>query len=176
MGDHLGNLVFVVVALLAWIIKAAVERKEAQGGARGRARPSATVRADAGTGEVDVVYGRRRIPEALTAPRPRGAGAPAPVLAEAAMVPRTEGAPDLGALPARDLGTHIAVSTAKAAQARGSRRTPAQAWARLGVAGTTPGRDRLRIGVLWNEVLGLPRAVRGPHRSPPAERLRSRRA
>ena len=31
MGDLLGNLAFVVVAILAWIVKEAMERKEAKG-------------------------------------------------------------------------------------------------------------------------------------------------
>jgi hypothetical protein len=42
---------------------------------------------------------------------------------------------------------------------------------RLGASEAGSRRDIVRAGVLWSEVLGAPRAVSGPHRSPAARRL-----
>jgi hypothetical protein len=179
MGDHLGNLIFVVVAILAWIVKAAIEQREARN--KSQARPASTQgtaqppRADAGTGEVDVIYGRRKLPDAWTAPPP-GMSATPDVAVRPPSAAATVGGPlDFGALPERSLGTHIAVSTAALPTAQGRRRTPTQAWARLGVSGAAPGRRAIRAGVLWSEILASPRAVTGPHRSPSQRRRDARR-
>jgi hypothetical protein len=194
--DGLQEIVFVLVALAAVAIKAAIERKEAKRKRADRARRApdggAGERAEAGTGEVDLVVGRRPLPPNVE-PRPRRRGrAPA---AEPPPVPEPQAEPavargrprslgdlltptvstdDIGDLEERQLQPKIDphlvpldVSTAMPGVARrGSRR----ALARLGVAGLESPRAMVRAGVLWSEVLGMPRAIKGPHRSPAARR------
>jgi len=183
-SSDLGNLTFVVLAILAWVFKAAVDRKEAReapavdsprrsGGPRRNGGGADAAEADATEGEVDVVYGRRKLPEALTAmPTPLGRGAQRPAGLAAALPTASAGAlvsvgsskrsslsPEgsLGTLRARQGGDQV---TAEAS------RPSARGWSRLGIARRVDRRAAVRAGVLWSEVLGPPRATAGPHRTP----------
>ena len=181
MGDHLGNLIFVVVAILAWIVKAAVEQKEAKKATQrapsrtGGRETATTAGTGTGTGEIDVLYGRRKLPDAWTAPPPKRTATLGVAAQPVSFAPTVGGTLDFGALPERHLGTHLAVSTAVLPTAQGRQLTSTQAWARLGVAGAVPHRSAVRAGVLWAEVLAAPRAVTGPHCSPAQRRLDAQR-
>ncbi len=180
MGDLLGNLVFVVVAILAWIVKETVERKEAREKGGGTAPSRGAPTAEPGPREVDVVYGRRKIPDALTASPPLSAeAAPAARVPSAsagkgkARAKRSEpqhhvpgsSAPEVfDALVGRGLTTELLVS-AEGRQSP-SRRARADGWRRLGVGSGAARLAAVRAGVLWSEVLATPRALSGPHRSP----------
>jgi len=162
--EGLKNLIFLAVALLAWRIKVALERKTRAPRPRkipsraGSLRPAAERPVQGSTGEVDVVYGRRQLPEQLTA-------APAsPVRGVEERAP--------SALPDTLKKTTLRVQTTGSA-GRGSRaRRSQRAWRALGVGPTVSGRQAARSAVLWREILGPPRALRGPHRPPSAQRRR----
>lgn len=175
MGDLLGNLIFVVLAILAWVVKEAVERKEQKQAQQQRPRGSGQApQAEPGTvEEVDVVYGRRKIPPALTA-----TPATAPVSSSAATASPPAGMQrqnlTMGGLPSKVLGATFDVAARTEAHSTGERRTARRAWDRLGVRQHSQRRDAVRAGILWSEVLGVPRAVQGPHRSPVMKRMQRR--
>ncbi|MDJ0523154.1 MAG: hypothetical protein QNJ90_13880, partial [Planctomycetota bacterium] len=106
MGELLANLVFIAIALLAWVLKAAMERKE-QKQAEQRSGPrggGAGPVPDSGLpSEVDVVYGRRKLPEMLTAPpAPVSSQTPEPSLASGGLEERPL---TMGGLPSAGLST-----------------------------------------------------------------------
>ncbi len=177
MDSTLGNLIFVVVAVLAWIVKEAVERKEAKEAAqKRRERAGQPAPAEQGTGEVDIVYGRRKIPDALTAPPVPSTGQPqlgATARPAAEAVAHTGGR--LVSFSGHRLKTELQTTTGTATPAPGGDEDSAMGWARLGLAEGGDRRAAVRAGILWSEVLATPRAIMGPHRSPAARRMQGRR-
>ena len=182
MDDGLKNLIFLVVALLAWGIKAAMERK--QSGRRGRRpRPASTPgeeEAAGSTGEVDVVYGRRGLSPQITAQPIHDVSAPLPPVAQSApnaAVLQSDragsgGGGRLTQIGERGLKTSLKDSGREAANEGASVHRSRRAWKRLGVEHGGQARRALRTAVIWSEVLGPPRALRGPHR-PPRSRTRT---
>ncbi len=188
-GDLLQSIVFAVIALIAWSVKAAVERKEAK-----RARDTVqsgkpSTQQDTGRPvahhDVDVVFEKRPLPPAVR-PTPRRqppAQPAAPTPAEPARarvepkrVPATAGPRGFGDLGETtfksSLSPRLADTDVQAPMVREDRRQRAGALDRLGVPPGRSAASMLRAGILWSEVLGAPRGVRGPHRSPAARRLR----
>lgn len=177
MGDLLGNLVFVVVAILAWVVKEAMERKEAKDAQQKRRERSGAPgpATDVGTGEVDVAYGRRKIPDALTAPPPSNERAAAiAVTPKTAAAPRERSGGRLVSFEGHRMALEIQETAAAAAFTDARPVQGADAWLRLGLRTGTSRRDATRAGILWNEVLGPPRALTGPHRSPARKRMQAR--
>lgn len=207
MGDSYSTLIFAAVALLAWAIKAAVERKEAQRRRQGPS-PSGDPGALPDSGELDVIVGRMPIPDAV-APKPRiAASRESPYAAQAAeqsaptvskrptrsrrrrgrrgrrlgTLRPTVDAEDVGGLEDRRLTPEVRAGlTLQGAPAPSPGDAPRSsagagpALRKLGVEAAGEPSDMLRVGVLWSEVLGVPRALAGPHRSPAAKRMAARR-
>jgi hypothetical protein len=180
------EVVFLVVTLLVWIVSAIFQsRKKASDegqrrrGPRGRGEDAVAPDAEPVFDFVEVTPGegelRWRPPppapapdEEFRAPEPLGVGATLDLPA----LPSERGvAPAHDFLGARVLPTEVGALEVKTRAAE--RR--AAAWARLGLGGRVAGREALRRGVLWSEVLGAPRALAGPHRSPAARRAAARR-
>jgi hypothetical protein len=136
-GGLVAEVAFVLIAVLAWIIKSVSDRRQAH--ALRTPRPHAP-----------------HVPPLPARPeRPR----PEPAGERAAQEPAAPSAPER-LVPERikrvasAAHTHVHV-----------RRVRRSAWRRLGV--TPAGRHAaLRRAVLWREVLGPPRALLGPHRPP----------
>jgi len=170
--DDLKNLIFVVIALLAWIAQALFKRKEQQTRMRdaGAARRERLARGSEAAGaegarpaaldEPDVVYGRQRLPSHYAKMEPPPSD-----------VASTVGDRPLGTLQDRHLETRLDsqlhTSAAATVHARRGRFAAAR---RLGIRRMGGVRAALRAGILWGEVLGPPRALRGPHRAPSATR------
>lgn len=177
MGDLLGNLAFVVIAILAWIVKEAVERKEQKQAPQQRRKGGQAPEAETSTSEeVDLVYGRRKIPETLTAgpaPTARKSSAAAAEPAAPRKASKEKSGGRLVSFEGHRLRTQIAVTAGAAAFTEGAGRH-GDAWARLGLAHSAERRNAVRMGILWSEVLGPPRAIQGPHRSPVLKRRRRR--
>lgn len=182
----IGQLVFVLIAVVAWILREAAERRvakraeqEPQEGAR---EPSALERIAAllnpEDAEQDAVQARvearlraRRAehPEAYVGE----AAASEAAAAEAAAPPPVPAGADPGrpigglrpTFVPKDLGTmesHPDMATTRLGGGASIHR-------RLGIA-PGAGRAAVRRAVLWTEVLGPPRALTGPHRPPIARR------
>ena len=183
MDDGFKNLIFLVVALAAWGIKAAMERKEGRGKPR-RPRPAATpegAESEGATGEVDVVYERRRLSPQITALPEARAVAPLASAPLASARLETAGAPRspppstgsggrLTQIGDKGLETTLQASDAVGAHKGVHVKRAHRAWKRLGVEQNARARVALRTAVLWREVLGAPRALRGPHRPPTRSR------
>ena len=144
----IGQLVFVLIALLAWILREAAERRAAR-----QAGPTPE-------GErVDAMLRARREehPEAYVdmdaGPVPPPVPAAEPVPGAIGDLQPTFVPKDLGTMEAHpDMQTH-----------RRAGRAPVRR--RLGIA-PGGGRRAVRRAVLWSELLGPPRALTGPHRAP----------
>jgi len=184
-GD-LKNLAFVVVAILAWVVKIAFERKEqnarrsaanaaraereSQTGTPGRAAPS--------DDEPDVVYGRRPLPPGYT-DAARGLAEPPPPPRPAGGV-RTPPPPPATERRGSEVRKHVASDivhrqlkgnlTASAAATVRQSRAGLHARRRLGIDRMGGTKRALRAAILWNEILGPPRSLRGPYRTPAARR------
>lgn len=190
--EDLKSLIFVVIALLAWIAQALFKRKEQQSrmrdaGAARRERIARGTEAGEAEGprpaaldEPDVIYGRQRLPSHYAKmerpapaqpPAPRGRAKAPPPPPPRSEVASTLGDRPLGTLQNRQLETRLAshMDTAAAAtvHGRGGRLVAAR---RLGLRRMGGVRAALRAGILWGEVLGPPRALRGPHRAPSSSR------
>ena len=190
----IGQLVFVLIALLAWILREAAERKAAQRSENATSedeveKPSAIERLAAllDPDESDERERQARI-DARVAERARRRRAEHPE--EYVEVPATEPAPpELPEAPSGrpkasesplttlDSGFESAqvvglASTSDTPSAPTPTRRP-RARERLGI---TPGgaRAATRRAILWAEVLGPPRAHAGPHRPPMARRFSGR--
>ena len=167
----IGQLVFVLIALLAWILREAAERKAAkqagpQSSEEVAARVDAMARAqrlqNPDAYEDDEAWEAAAYGETPTPP-------PIPEAAQqSAFDPADPNRPIGGLKPTfvpKDLGTmesHPDMAT--------TRRTgPSQARERLGIP-PGGGRRAVRRAVLWSEVLGPPRALTGPHRAPISKR------
>lgn len=167
--DAIAQLVFFVLIVIGWVIKAVVESRQAK---QRRSAPPA---------------------EPVEAPEHEDRGVRPPPPPTRRTTPQrpgwTEGPERLGRLDesvrARSLdpsashtapGRLLHSSAAAVAHGRAARRAHrASVLSRLsGGQEIAPGADLTRAGVLWSEILGPCRAARGPHRSPTATRRRGR--
>ena len=197
-GDQLFQLIFVLVALIGWVVKSIIEAREERKQRRAP-RPSGETKAPLppapDDGEVDIVLGRTPLPR----PR-RTTSVPAPKQPQRAKTAErdysAEFEPIAGGLEpeiaGRSLG-HVETTiegrprpkgkkpgdieerTAAAVSAleRGRSEHRAEVLRRLGIEATPKGfRHSVRAAILWSEVIALPRAVTGPHRSPVVRRMR----
>ncbi len=197
IGDW-GQLIFVLVALIGWIIKTIVETREERARqdkrndeTKQQKQPSrlrrgfeATAKALA-EGFLDVETEEKPPP-----PPPQRAhahGAPEPIELEAP-VPPSPPVPRARSLVADELGRDLTTETVggrtlvrlkSSGVAAVVSQTSAQirrrrAMRRLGIRRREE-RQALRTAILWSEVIGMPRYAKGPHRSPAAERMRRKR-
>ncbi len=202
IGDW-GQLIFVLVALVGWIIKTVVEAREEkskQGAARQKKKPEeqrsrvrkgleATAKAFAeGFLETEPQSG----PQAGQQPGQRSSRRPQPPertptpieLGPPSQQRRRAGRALVGAEIGEDhttetVGDRTFVRLKETTGAAVVQRTPEEvrrhrALRRLGIA-PHESHQALRRAILWSEVIGMPRYARGPHCSPAAERLRSKR-
>ena len=169
--ESVSQLVFFVLIVAGWVIKAIVEAKQAKQRKTAPRPPPAE----------EVL--REDVPRTVHVPRPplmpphapaRRPLAEAPVGAdrlghlEVGLAGRTLDAPGGPTLPGRLLHSSAA-AIAHGKQAQLARRTSIVG--RLtGGQDIAPGRDLTRAGLLWSEILGPCRALKGPHRSPAAMR------
>jgi hypothetical protein len=175
--DSLFQIVFIVLALIGWVIKSTVEEREKRKkqqqrtpvppGQRPLPRAEPPPRPEHREGEA---YHPLPNPEA---PSPRPAPVPTPVATPTGGARLKEVHPQLEVLKIERLQARKALpgrdKTLVAEQAAKRRRL----FARLGAGATTSSpRTLARAGVLWSEVLGPPRAVKGPHRPPHLDRHR----
>jgi hypothetical protein len=170
--DAIGQLIFFVLIVAGWVIKAIVEAKRAKEGRGAPAPGTEQDPAEASRPEGGVRPRRRPQPEAVSPPAP----SPGP-LGTAARLGRLE--PGLAgrmldaAAGSPSVAGRVLTSSA-AAVAHGERtrlaRRASVARRLSGGQVVEPGRDLTRAGVLWSEILGPCRALRGPHRSPAATR------
>jgi len=171
--DALAQLVFFVLIVAGWVIKAVVEARQAK--RRREAGPPPETEA---------------VPEASDRVlRPRPTPPPIPTSARRPRSTRLRDEERLGhldpGLAARHLDPTVgaaapgrlllssAAAVAHGATARKEQRRSVLARLTGGVE-VTPGKELTRAGVLWSEILGPCRALRGPHRSPAATRTRAR--
>ena len=161
--DAVAQIVFFVLIVAGWVIKAVVEARQAK--RRKEALPPV----------------EEEVPDRVLRPRPRPDTTPR---APRRRPTRLGGEERLGHLGSAVADRHVAgvgrttpgrlLRSSAAAVAHGrtaqrARRT--SILARLtGGLDVAPGRELTRAGVLWSEVLGPCRAMRGPHRSPAATR------
>ena len=160
--DALAQVVFFVLIVAGWVIKAVVESRKSKQQRTSPPPPS---------GEEN---GEEGVPRPVHVPRT----APPPV-------PRPTRGPLSASLAGRtlhDTGGPLApgrlLESSAAAIAHGKqagRARRASVVERLtGGQSILPGRELTRAGVLWSEILGPCRALTGPHRSPAATRRRCR--
>ena len=174
--DAIGQLIFFVLIVAGWVIKAIVEAKRAREGQGAPAPGTEQGPAEAAQSDGRVRPRRPVPPQAPRAPEP----SPGP-LGTAGRLGRLEtglagrtldaSAADPG-VPGRVLRSSAA-AVAHGERARRARR----AFVARRLSGgqvVEPGRDLARAGVLWSEILGPCRALRGPHQSPAATRNRRR--
>ncbi|MHC5011300.1 MAG: hypothetical protein ACYTG6_10165 [Planctomycetota bacterium] len=174
-GESIFQIVFVVVALLGWILSSA---KEAQ-----KRRQKLPPRPPGQRPEPDGKE-ERRAPEAPrpAPPPPRSPPQRAEPREPARPVPPAppRPSPPVAAPPRRRaVPTHRHVAREALEAPVQVTRIQTRAAARRSVlqrlaGGGGGGRDAVRRGVLWSEILGPPRALRGPHRSPVLDRYRRR--
>ena len=169
--ESVSQIVFFVLIVAGWVIKAIVEARQAKQRKTAPRPPPAE----------DVL--REDVPRPVHVPRPP----PTPPRAPArrpltssrgggdrlghlgvGLAGRTLDAPGGPTLPGRLLHSSAA-AVAHGKQAQRARR--ASVVGRLtGGQDIAPGRNLTRAGLLWSEILGPCRALRGPHRSPAASR------
>jgi hypothetical protein len=196
-ANDIKNLVFFAVAIAAWVVQAILKRKQEDGARqevqasrqqRGTGaeeepaptRPGMATRAAADPdGLPDVVFGRRPLPPRYT--QSRTSPQPVPTRPPAAPPPLPGRVEQPGAYTAQlqeggasTLGTlreHHLQSRLQATEAAPVRRDQSgsnvRRRLRIDLAGGT--RRSLRTALLWNEILGAPRAYRGPHRWLPTD-------
>ena len=186
-GD-LKNLAFVVVALLAWVVKIAFERKEqnarrsAANTARAeRERQTGTPgRAEPADEEPDVVYGQRPLPPRYTTLAQGLAEPPPPPARPADRGIRSPPPPPSTRGRRTGVRKHVASDivdrklegnlTASAPATVRQSQAGLHARSRLGIDRMGGTKRALRAAILWNEILGPPRSLRGPYRTPAARR------
>jgi hypothetical protein len=194
MEDGLFQIVFIVLALIGWVIKSAVEERERRKKQQ-QQRPSVPPRP------------RAESRDAPHRPAPHESGRPYPTYPTQATQPTrpvpparsggsrepgygtepTQGTDMAPSGPRRGLEVHPQLEVQKIERLRSRRLLPGQD--KTLVAGTARERRRLlvhlgagpversprqlaRSGVLWSAVLGPARALMGPHRPPHEERRR----
>ena len=165
--EAFGQLIFFVLIVLGWVIKAVVEARQAKQRRAEMPDEPPPVPDDRG------VRPRSQAPTREPVPTPVHLD---PVRADTERLGHLE-----PSLAARRFDTSVASRTTygnlqatAAAVAHGAlspRARHAAVRRRLtGGLDDAPGRDLARAGVLWSEILGPCRALRGPHRPPTAER------
>lgn len=182
----IGQLVILAIVFLGWVVKEVLEARKRKALRSPQPRRPDPARmpppARRTEPEADVIYGTRPLPHlpgggpsatgagdgGTPAPAPRGRREtgrlrPAGVSGEQASV--LEGGRSIETL------TQTASTTFTTRTTLSRRRT--RALRLLRVAGT-PGslRDKTRVAIVWSELLGPCRALRGPHRAPTFERAR----
>lgn len=189
-ANDIKNLVFVIIAIGAWVVQAAIKRKQA-GEEHSEAKVSRRARASEAPDQIeemgdepDVVFGRRRLPARYAEqvrPKPppvpqtaqRRASAqppspPPPTAGGTREALRSGGQIHLGRLENRKLEGSL--KSTEAAFVRRSQ-SGANARRRLGIQALGSRRRAVRTALLWGEVLGPPLALRGPHAwKPPTAR------
>ncbi len=156
MADDLFQLIFLALVLVGWLIRAAAERRQRRETAR---RPK----------DMEQAPPVERPTTPLPVPFPPEAPTATDTIAEHAEAVGFGGLQDLDS--ASWAGTSDRHETTAAADLKASH---VAALRRL-AGGTTarPGPAMVRAGMLWSEVLGPCRAIRGPHRPPSAARRRT---
>ncbi|MDJ0973210.1 MAG: hypothetical protein QNJ98_01960 [Planctomycetota bacterium] len=189
-GD-IGQLVILAIVFLGWVVKEVVEARKRKALRTGKPakQPSARTQPPPRRTEpeADVIYGTRPLPHlpggerpqptALRTPTPTPTRAPAP--ARTRPQPRTDRirpAEVTGRVSSVVEGGRAIETLTETASTTFTTRTNLarrrdRILERLQV-GHVPGslRDKTRVAILWSEVLGPCRALRGPHRAPTFER------
>ncbi len=165
--DAIAQLVFFILIAAGWVLKAVVESRKAKQNRRVPQPPK--VEGGGGRDAPGRVSRPRPVPAPVPPPAPRRARRSLGHL-ELNVDDRTHRGADGAFVPGRLLRSSAA-AVAHGKQALQVRRT--SVLARLtGGRDVAPGRDLTRAGVLWSEILGPCRALKGPHRSPAATRIR----
>lgn len=166
--DAIAQLVFFVLIVIGWVVKAIVEAKQAK---QRRSAPTPEPIDETVEAPQDRVVRPR--PHPTPPPRAPRRGR----LADRARLRHLDvsvGGHDLDSTTGHAPGRLLHSSAAAIAQGVTSRREQrTSVLKRLsGGADVAPGRDLTRAGVIWSEILGPCRAQKGPHRSPAATRRR----
>lgn len=182
----IGQLVFVLIALLAWVLRAAAERRAAQRQAEDDGAPAqpgvlerlaslvdpedAEERAREERIDRRARERRAQYPEAYVGAEP----SPPPVPdAEGREAEQTPGRSRIASKPLESVGPRLQTQLASDTlpdDAPARPLGPRSVRRRLGLE-AGGGRRPLRAAVLWSEVLGPPRAFAGPHRTPLQRRM-----
>ena len=159
MDDSIGQLLTLGVIFGAWIVKGVLEAKKRKDRAAQRPHPKPRPPQDPAL-ELDLRRQRAPVPSPMPPPMP---------------APRAHAAPHLGARhPGTLQVTHGTAAPDTHETVVRSARTRERRARTLRILApdlrTGDARALTRAGVLWSEVLGPPRAYRGPHRPPSAGR------
>lgn len=170
--DAIAQLVFFVLIVIGWVVKAIVEAKQAK-----QRRSAPPPLPDEESLEESPASRDRTV-----RPRPRPTSPVPPRRPHATLADRARlrhldvsvGEHNLDSTTGHAPGRLLHSSAAAIAQGVTSRRVQrTSVLKRLsGGADVAPGRDLTRAGVIWSEILGPCRAQKGPHRSPAATRRR----
>ncbi len=164
MEDSLFQIIFLALALVGWIIKTAIEERERRKQGRKKAPPRETPRSEGPH------LPREELP--YPAPRPPPPPTPAPVPAPSQPA-RASRAPSLKEIqPALQVIRRARLPGRGETLVAETERSRLRALGRLAGAPQEGFLGQVRAGILWVEVLGPCRALRGPHRPPASERSR----
>jgi len=174
-GGVIGQLVFVLIALLAWVLREAAERRARRAGEERGEGPASAESPPTVMARLAALLDPDVDGEGGGLPRGRPRGETPPPIPESGPQARPRasdqvvGGTTFHALEPR-LETQLTAEPDEAV--RVAAREPA--WSRLGLGRPEGRRHAVRKAILWSEVLGPPRAIAGPHRTPLQRRARSR--
>lgn len=189
-GADIGQLVILAILFVGWVIKEVAEsrKRNARGAPRRRPASPPVEQGDApapsprSQPEPDIIYGSRPVPHLPAPPAQSTTPAKIPQLKQSrtptrkpTRPQRPQRAPTAAAPERRALGQQLVAdgTTAATTTSTLAQRRRRGVLRRLGMAEDSRSvRDHARLAVLWSEVLGPCRAMRGPHRAPETWRRR----
>jgi hypothetical protein len=176
------DLVIFGILFLAWIVKTVFEKQQKPGTRPhhpGRRIPPPDVPPDEPPPRPEPPPRREREHVVVMSPEEAAEAMDEETAARAARARVAEDALPLEAFASKPIDHAHGVGTLEEADAAAASRGDVRrrdVLRRLGGEGARTGRDLARAGMLWSEVLGPPRALSGPHASPPVRRARAVRA